>query len=186
MLRMLLIVAILLPACGGARWNNEDALNAKKIEMSMNAAGKPMEVEYHISPAQVPEVVRQAMDKLHPGGAFTDAEKEWYKGKLYYELSREVKGMEVEAMFTPEGELFQQEIQVSQAKVPAGVQTAARAAVSGGKVKKWEEIRDGNNALVEYHVKMNRGGKDYKVMISTAGRTIGVYREVPAEIEVPR
>ena len=50
MLRMLLVVAILLPACGGARWNNEDALNAKKIEMSMSAAGKPMEIEYHISP----------------------------------------------------------------------------------------------------------------------------------------
>ncbi|MHC4816639.1 MAG: hypothetical protein ACYTF8_01080 [Planctomycetota bacterium] len=186
MLRMLLIFAILLPACAGARWNNEDALNAKKIEMTMSSAGKPMEVEFHISPAQVPEVVRAEMDKLHPGGAFTDAEKEWYKGKLYYELSREVKGMEVEAMFTPDGELFQQEIEVSQSKVPAGVQTAARTALSGGKVKKWEEIRDGSNALLEYHVKMARGGKNYKIMISTAGRTVGVYREIPSEIEVPR
>ncbi|MHC4729199.1 MAG: hypothetical protein ACYS6Z_01250 [Planctomycetota bacterium] len=183
---MLLILAILLPACGGARWNSEDALNARKIEMTMNAQGKPTEVEFHISPSQVPEVVRTAMDKLHPGGAFTDAEKEWNGGKLYYELSREVKGMEVEAMFTPDGELFQQEIEVAQAKVPAGVQTAARAALSGGKVKKWEEIRDGNNALLEYHVKMARGGKDYKLMLTTAGRVTAVYREIPSEIEVSR
>lgn len=186
MARTLLIVAILLPACGGARWSNEDALNAKKIEMTVNSAGKATEVEFHISPAQVPEVVRQAMDKVHPGGPFTDAEKEWYKGKLYYELSREVKGMEVEAMFTPEGVLFQQEIEVSQAKVPAGVQTAARAALSGGKVRKWEEIRDAQNGLLEYHVKMNRGGKDYKIKISTGGRVTEVLREVPSEIEVPR
>ena len=186
MLRMLLVFAILLPACGGARWNSEDALNAKKIEMTMNAQGKPMEVEFHILPSHVPEVVREAMDKAHPGGAFTDAEKEWYKGKLYYELARKVKGMEVEAMFTPEGQLFQQEIEVPQAKVPAGVQTAARAALSGGKVNKWEEIRDGENKLLEYHVKMLRGGKNYKLMLTTDGRVIGVYREVPSEIEVPR
>lgn len=186
MLRMLLIFAILLPACGGTRWSNEDALKAKKIEMSMSAAGKPMEIEFHISPAQVPQVVREAMDKLHPGGPFTGAEREWNKGKLYYELTREVKGMEVEAMFTPEGELFQQEISVPQAKVPAGVQTAARAALSGGKVRAWEEIRDANNALLEYHVKMARGGKNYKLMITTDGRVMSVYREVPSEIEVPR
>jgi len=186
MLRMLLIFAIVLPACGGARWNNEDALNAKKIEMTMSAQGKPMEVEFHISPAHVPAVVREAMDKLHPGGAFTDAEKEWYKGKLYFELSREVKGMEVEAMFTPDGQLFQQEIEIPQSKVPAGVQTAARAALSGGKVSKWEEIRDASNALLEYHVKMARGGKNFKIMITTGGRVTAVYREIPSEIEVPR
>jgi hypothetical protein len=186
MLRMLLIVAIVLPACGGARWNNDDALNAKKIEMTMSAQGKPMEVEFHISPSEVPPAVREAMDRLHPGGAFTDAEKEWYKGKLYYELAREVKGMEVEAMFTPDGQLFQQEIEVPQSKVPAGVQTAARAALSGGKVSKWEEIRDGNNALLEYHVKMARGGKNFKLMITTGGRVMAVYREIPSEIEVPR
>jgi hypothetical protein len=183
---MLLVFAILLPACAGARWNNEDALNAKKIEMAMTAHGKMMEVEFHISPAQVPEVVREAMDKLHPGGPYTGAEKEWYKGKLYYELTREVKGMEVEAMFTPDGQLYQQELSVPQSKVPAGVQTAARAALSGGKVRNWEEIRDANNALIEYHVKMARGGKNYKVMVTTDGRVTSVYREVPAEIEVPR
>jgi uncharacterized membrane protein YkoI len=185
MLRMLPILAILLPACGGVRWSNEDALNAKKIEMAVDTMGKPTEVEYHISPAQVPEVVREAMDKLHPGGPYTGAEKEWNKGKLYYELTREVKGMEVEAMFTPDGQLFQQEIEVPASKVPAGVQTAARAALSGGKVKKWEEIRDADS-LLQYHVKMERAGKHYKIMLTTAGRVTAVLREVPSEIEVPR
>jgi hypothetical protein len=183
---MLLVFAIVLPACGGARWSNDDALDAKKIEMTVNAQGKPTEIEFHMSPAEVPQVVREAMDKLHPGGAFTDAEKEWNGGKLYYELSREVKGMEVEAMFTPDGQLFQQEVEVPQSKVPAGVQTAARAALSGGKVTKWEEIRDGDNTLLEYHVKMSRGGKDFKLMITLGGRVKAVYREIPSEIEVPR
>jgi uncharacterized membrane protein YkoI len=183
---MLLIVAILLPACAGAHWSNEDALQAKQIEIAMNAQGKMTEVEFHISPGQVPEVVRQAMDKLHPGGAFTGAEKEWNDGKLYYELTREVKGMEVEAMFTPDGQLYQQEIEVAQSSVPAGVQTAARAALSGGKVRKWEEIRDADNALIEYHVKMARGGMNYKVKVTTGGRVTHVYREIPGEIEVPR
>lgn len=186
MLRMLPVFAILLPACAGARWSNEDALQAKTIEMATNAQGKATEIEYHISPGQVPEPVRAEMDKLHPGGPFTGAEKEWNGGKLYYELTRDVKGMEVEAMFTPDGQLYMQEISVPQSKVPAGVQTAARAALSGGKVRNWEEIRDADNTLLEYHVKMSRGGKNYKLKVTTGGRVKAVYREVPAEIEVPR
>jgi len=33
---------------------------------------------------------------------------------------------------------------------------------------------------------MARGGKDFKLMITTGGRVTAVYREIPSEIEVPR
>ncbi|MHC4547456.1 MAG: hypothetical protein ACYTEZ_01655 [Planctomycetota bacterium] len=181
-------ILVFVPACMGhaKSWSNEDAMAAEQVEMALDARGRPTEVEYHISPDQVPEAVRQAMDKLHPGGAYSGAEKEWNDGKLYYELTRKVKGMDVEAMFTPEGVLHQEEIQVAENTVPGAVQTAARSSVSGARVAKWEEIRGPDRNLIEYHVKMQTRGRKYKVIVSLDGQVMAVYRETPAEIEIPR
>lgn len=125
------------------------------------------------------------MDRLHPGGEFTGAERETNNGILYWELSREVDGMEVEAMFLPDGTPHSQEIQVKADAVPEAVQKAAAAAVDGGTVNVWEEIKDGQGTLLEYHVKMSKGDEAFKVIISTDGKHLGSLREIPAEIEVP-
>ena len=177
---------LLVAACrGGKKWSHEDALASKKVEIQVDDNGRYAEVEYHVSPDAVPAAVREAMDKLHPGGAFTDAEKESVGRKQYWELSRKVGGLEVEAMFEPDGTLFQEEIEVPANKVPTAVQEAAKARLSGGKITKWEEIRDEDRKLVEYHAKGTRGGFAYKLMLSTGGKVLGVVREIPPEIEVP-
>jgi hypothetical protein len=184
---LVLVALVLLPACGSsARFSAEEAMGAQKVEMQFNAKGKLVEVEYHISPDQVPDTVRQAMDALHPGGRFTGAEKETHKGKLYYELTRVVMGMEVEAMFLPDGTLYQEEVQVREHTVPEAVRETARAALAGARVTKWEEIRDMDRKLIEYHVKMASGGMNYKVLIALDGKLINIYREIPAELEVPK
>jgi len=129
--------------------------------------------------------VRNAMNELHPGGPFTDAEREYNDGVLYFELSREVNGLEVEAMFTPEGELHAEEVSVAADTVPQAVKDAIAAEYADGTVTNWEEIRNGARELTAYHVKLGMGGKKYKVMVSTEGSITGAYIEVPAEIEVP-
>jgi len=179
---------IALPACQSARaqWDNVSAGAAKTLEVQVDEKGKMKEVEYHVTPTQVPQAVRDAMDRLHPGAPFDDAEKEWHGGSLYYELSRKVKGMDVEAMFTPEGVLFSEEIQVPMTSVPAPVRDAAMACLgSSARADKWEEIRDESRAIVQYHVKLSRGKDKYKVIFSIDGQLIAIYREVPSEIEVP-
>lgn len=188
MAKMILLSGLLLVAAcrsGGAKWNNADALAAQKLEVQVDGKGHYTEVEYHVSPDVVPQAVRAAMDKLHPGGAFTDAEKEWNEGKLYWELSRKVSGLEVEAMFEPDGTLFQEEIEVPANKVPPAVQDAVSRRLAGAKTHKWEEIRDAKRNLVEYHAKAKRGNHSYKVMVGTNAKVTGVVREIPAEIEVP-
>jgi hypothetical protein len=186
----LLAVLPLFLSCQKATAGGESALDAKdmlaavKIEMLIGPEGNPEEIEYHIPPADVPEAVKKAMDKLHPGGPFTGAEKEMNEGILYYELTREVGGLEAEAMFLPDGTLHQEEIEVAAGKVPEAVKAGAEKAVAGATVKKWEEIRDKDRKLFEYHVKMAKGDKHYKVMLGTDGTLLGVYREIPAEIEV--
>jgi hypothetical protein len=177
-----------LPACkgtGGGKWEPDHAAAAKKLEVQVDKSGRHTEVEYHIPPSEVPGPVRSAMDQLHPGGPYEDAEREWDGGKLYYELARRVNGLEVEAMFSPDGQLHSEEIQVPMNKVPEAVRTAAMSSLSGAQATMWEEIRNSKREVYEYHVKMSRGTDKYKLMISTSGKLLGIVREVPAEIEVP-
>jgi len=162
-----------------------DARMAQKIEMQVGYDGAPKEIEYHILPEQVPDAVQKAMDDLHPGGAFTGAEKEYEGGVLYYELTREADGHEIEAMFTPGGSLHSEEIAVSEENVPDAVKAAIAKTWPEGAVRTWEEIRDSKRELKEYHVKLTQDGMNYKVMVSPGGTVKSAVREVVAEIEVP-
>ena len=168
-----------------ADWDIDDARMARKIEIQVDKAGNLQEIEFHIDPARVPAAVREAMDKLHPGGKFTGAEKERQGGVLYYELTSEVNGMEAEAMFRPDGTLHAEENEVAASAVPEAVRRTVEATFPGAQVSKWEEIRDGSRKLVEYHVKLVAGGRQVKAMITQAGAVTGAVLEVPAEIEVP-
>ncbi|RKY19989.1 MAG: hypothetical protein DRQ55_09130 [Planctomycetota bacterium] len=144
-----------------------------------------MEVEYHVHPDGVPAAVHAAMDALFPSGPIVGAEKEWNDGILYWELSREVDGYEIEAMFLPDGTLHQLEIGVDPTFVPDAVRTTAAQAVAGAVPDKWEEIRDGARVLTEYHVKLSRADDRFKVVIAIDGALMAVFREVPAELELP-
>ncbi len=180
------IVAAALVSCQSAvTISGAEALTAKKLEVQIDDEGQMTEVEYHISPTDVPAAVQEAMDRLHPGGAYTDAEREYHGGKVYYELNRMVGGLEVEAMFTPDGALHSEEVEILRTNVPESVRIAIREGYPEGRVTKYEEIRDGSRALVEYHVKVRMGGMAYKVLVSPEGEHLGTFREIESEIEVP-
>ena len=183
--RLALVLLLPLASCAsGAAWHLEDGLAAERIEMQVEACGKPREIEYHVRPESVPGEVRAAMDRLHPGGEATAAEREYEGSTLYWEITKEIDGLEVEAMFLPDGTLHSEELEVAASAVPEAV----RAAVAGapwGEPDAWEEIRDGERRLVEYHVKTSREGKRYKLLLDPGGALRQVFREVPAEIEVP-
>ena len=177
--------ASFLVACAsGGRWSETDARDAVLIEMQVDDSGKPREIEYHIAPDKVPAVVREAMDKLHPGGQATAAEKEYVGSDLYWELTKNIGGREIEAMFRPDGRLHSEEIEVAADGVPQPVRDAARNRL-GGTPTKWEEIHDADRKLVEYHAKGTANGQKLKLELGTDGKLQKVVREVPSEIEVP-
>ena len=179
------VVAALASCQSAVSISCDEALSAKKLEIQIDVEGRMTEVEYHISPTDVPAAVQEAMDRLHPGGAFTDAEREYHGGKVYFELNRMVGGLEVEAMFLPDGTLHSEEVEILRTNVPESVRIAIRDGYPEGRVTKYEEIRDGNRELVEYHVKVRQGGIAYKVLVSPEGEHIGTFREIESEIEVP-
>jgi len=181
-----LALALALVSCRStAGIDKGEALAARSVEMQVDSSGRLTEIEYHLAPDQVPESIRRAMDALHPGGPFSDAEREFQGGRLYYELNRAVAGREVEAMFTADGRLHSEELQVGAEQVPDAVRATVRALHPSGTVTQYEEIRDGERALVEYHVKLREGERKLKVLLSPAGRHLATYREIEAEIEVP-
>lgn len=180
----LLLLCVSSSACTSAvAWRADEALAAERLELQVDDRGRATEYEYHITPGAVPATVHEAMDALHPGGTVTAAEKEYHGDQLYWELSKEIDGLEVEAMFLPDGSLHSQEIEVRASSVPAAI--AATVRDFGGSVDKWEEIRDGDRNLVEYHAKVTRGGHRFKLSVSRKGRLEAVVRELVAEIEVP-
>ena len=180
-----LLVATLTGACvTEGRWDNAEALAADSVEVQIDDSGRPIEVEYHVAPDAVPAVVHESMDQLHPGGRAVAAEKEYVGSTLYWELTKEIGGREVEAMFHPDGRLHSEEVEVAQAGVPDVVQKAALARLDG-QITKLEEIRGSERQLLEYHAKITADGMKYKVRVTADGTVLGVVREVPAEIEVP-
>ena len=52
------------------------------------------EVEFHVDAAALPETIIAAAKKLIPGGYVGDCEIEYHGGKLYYEVTCTVKGIE--------------------------------------------------------------------------------------------
>jgi hypothetical protein len=167
-----------------AEWRTSEALDAEKIEVQVDSEGRPLEVEHHVDPRSVPAPVREAMDALYPGGRAVGAEKEYVGSSLFWELTKEIDGREVEAMFLPDGTLHAEEVEVSAGSVPDAVKAAVAEHMSG-ELTKWEEIRDGDRQLVEYHAKLTSNGRSYKLLVAPGGEVLGVFREIPAEIEVP-
>ena len=166
-------------------WDIDDARIATKIEIQVDKSGNFREIEFHVDPAVVPDAVRAAMTKLHPGGKHVDAEIERQNGITYYEVTSETDGIESEAMFLADGTLHSEENQVAESTVPDGVRAAIKASFPEGTVNMWEEIRDGARKLVEYHVKLTQRAHKIKAAVSLTGSLISAVREVPAEIEVP-
>jgi len=178
-------VALSLAGChSGAAVDNDWALKAASIEAAVDAGGRFAEIEYHISPDEVPVQVRDAMMQLRPGGTLTAAEYEINGGREYYELTTQVMGRDTEAMFRPDGTLHSLEVEIDPQSAPAITKSVA-ATWPGSRLKSVEEIRNDAQELVEYHVKIDAGGKSLKVMVGPDGMVKSAVRETVAELEVP-
>ncbi len=180
------LVALSVMSCtSDPVWTNRDLLASNSAEIAIDHQGRVTSIEYHIDPGAAPRTVRDAMDALHPGGEYVGAEKEVTGDRVLFELTRRVEGLEVEALFTREGQLVSEEIQVAAASVPSAVKASVAATLPGGEVTSWEEIRDGARRLTAYHVKVRSEGRHYKMDLSPAGGLNALIVELPAELEVP-
>jgi hypothetical protein len=190
-MRSILFAAALLAGCASSPFPDDLATDVMLvpadgfIEFSVDESGQVLDTEFHCAPEDAPPAVRAAMERVVPGGAVTGCEKEYVNGSLYWELRKNVGGRDHEVSFTPDGEVYAQEIEIDPAKAPPTVLQSAAKGVPGGTQTDVEEVRDAAGTVRAYHVKYERDRRRYKVAVTPQGGLLRTVRETTAEIEVP-
>ncbi len=155
------------------------------IELAVDKDGSLLEVEFHVPKETIPARALQAVNAKIPAGTIVDCEKEYHGGVVYYEVTKELDGRKYEIMVTPTGRLYRLELEIADSDAPARVLAAADRAVPWGRRTLVEKILDGNERLIEFHVKKVAEELRYKILIAPDGTVKQVFREIPAEIEIP-
>lgn len=160
----------------------------KVIELSLRPGDFAVEaVEFHVDVEAVPaSVLKRAKELLTEGAEIQDCEIEYQQGRKYFEVAAKTGGRTQEVLLTPEGEAVEWELEVAPEAVPEAVAVRAGGVLKGAVMRKCEQILDGKQKILAYHFKMDKGGMHYKVVVPIGtGASVVVYRETPAEIEVP-
>ncbi|MCR9243509.1 MAG: hypothetical protein NXI31_00650 [bacterium] len=171
-------------ACQGLQVDNAWALRSSKLETSVDGDGAVTEIEYHIAPNLVPTAVRGAMSELYPDVTFERAEYEVRSGETLYELVTAVEGRSVNAMFHEDGRLHTLEVEIDPESEPAITRTVMRA-WPGCTIEAVEQVRDGEQLIVGYHVDITSRERAIKVTVDRSGQVTAAVREIAAEVEVP-
>lgn len=153
------------------------------LEMRVDASGRILESEVHTTPDQLPELVRQAMERVVPGGVIVSCEKEHQGKRELWEVEKRVAGLKREVLFSPGGDVVSTEFEIPIADAPAKILGAADTWVRGGEILSVEEVR-GEGGLA-YHVKKQAEGMRYKLVLTPGGELVVALRELRAEVEVP-
>jgi len=158
-----------------------------RIEVTLDGDGNVSSVEYHVKPEQIPANARQAIMDAVGGGLATDAEIEYQDGVRQYELTVVASGLEKEVLVAEDLSVISKELELAPNEAPQGLKDALAGIefLQGAVPSKWEGIYDGQDQLLEYHVKATKLDKKYKIVFSTDFVPKVIYREALAEIEVP-
>lgn len=153
------------------------------IEIELDRDGTVREMEAEIAVEAVPASIRDAVAKSHPGARIVGAERELTAEGRGYEVQVQDGGRDLELVFDERGELIELERSLSRGEAPAAVMQAAERAVPGGTFRSVEIVEQ--RGQPSYHVKLEKGGASYKVILSPDGKVERKVREQRAEIEVP-
>ncbi|MBI4569570.1 MAG: hypothetical protein HY719_14340, partial [Planctomycetes bacterium] len=185
-------VALVAVGCAGAPLPREALALGKSVpvgavvEFQSDRAGRLTEVKFPIAESALPETVRKVVDEKCPGRT-TETAVSFTHGAKHYVVNRAPSkgGGEVETIVHEDGSFCCVETTVPAEQIPAAVMKHAHEAVPGGELTKTEEIRDGDGDVFEYHVKKTIEGVRYKIVLGAQGKLKVVYREIPADVEIP-
>jgi hypothetical protein len=154
------------------------------MEVTLGGSGYVDGVEFHVPLETLPEEIHEAALNHAADSEIVSCEKEYLGRKQYWEVTVLRGSKQEELLFDSAGTVHRWEIQIDVLDAPEAILEEADSAV-GGWIVEVEEIRDADYELVEYHVKKNNNGDRYKLVFRASGKLKQVYKEVPAELEVP-
>ena len=153
------------------------------LEVEVNRDGTVREMEVEIAVADLPTPIREAALAAERGATVTGAERELTLDGPAWEVQLLQEGRKVELVLSEDGRILEIERELRRDEAPRSILAAADAAIPGGTFQSVEILHKGRST--EYHVKKERAGARFKVVVSTEGETLRVVREAKAEIEIP-
>jgi len=152
------------------------------MEIELARDGTVLEMEADVSPADLPPAVRDAALERLPGASITGAEREIHTDGRFWEVKLTHESREWEVICDDAGRVVETEQELRRDEAPAPVLEAADAAVAGS--FKSVELIEGRSGTC-YHVKKERDGASYKIVLSPEGKVLRKVREQRAELEIP-
>jgi hypothetical protein len=192
--RRLFLAACLLPlaACGSSSLGRvpeevielyDLALPSGVMELEIDRDGRLLELEVDVPLESVPEPLIRKIYELHPQALLRGAEREINRHGRMWEIKFLSMGRTYELVFDEQGEIHESEMSLAWSEAPPAVLEGARLAIPGSAPVSVElvEGRGGKS----YHVKAERDGARYKVVLDEQGKVLRRVREHRAEIEIP-
>lgn len=153
------------------------------IELEIDRSGRIREMEADVPVQDVPRIVADAALRYLPAGRVTGAEREFTAFGDAWELKFDVQGVAWELVVDEQGRIIEEEQEIDLLSAPAAVIATSEAVIPDSLLLSVEVIRRGDET--EYHVKRQRFGASYKVVVAPDGFLLRAVREARAEIEIP-
>jgi len=153
------------------------------IELEIDRNGRVREMEADIPVRDLPQVVADAALRHLPAGRVTGAEREFTARGEAYEVKFDVQGVAWEVVVDERGRILETEQAIDFRSAPAAVIATSERAVKDSLLLSVEIITRGDEQ--EYHVKRQRFGASFKIVIAPDGTLLRAVREAKAEIEIP-
>lgn len=153
------------------------------MELEIDREGRLREIEVDVRVEELPAIVADAALRHLPAGRVVGAERELTSKGSAWEVKFDVGGRKWEVVVDEQGRIVETEQSLGLSEAPAVVLAAAERAIPNALLLSVELIRRGDES--EYHVKRERLGVSYKVVVAPDGRVMRRVREARAEIEIP-
>jgi hypothetical protein len=146
--------------------------------------GKSGDIGQIVDIAQIPAVVKAAIEKETAGGTVKSIVKKEYDGKVCYAVNCVKGGVEKTVKFTADGAVVEcKEEKVDIAKVPAVVKAAIEKETAGGTVK--SIVKREYDGKVCYAVNCVKGGVEKTVKFTADGAVVECKEEKVDIAKVP-
>lgn len=161
----------------------DQASPAGTIELEIDRDGNVREMEAEIPVDQVPQIAADAAMRRLPAGRVVGAERELTMRGEAFELKFDVQGVAWEIVVDASGAIIEEEEAIDVRRAPNAVLATSERAVPDSLLLSVEVVRRGD--VEEYHVKRERFGASYKIVVAPDGTLQRAVREARAEIEIP-
>lgn len=156
------------------------------MELELSRDGTFLELEAEVPVEDVPPFVREAAEARFPGITLTGAEREVQGGEWTWEVKFVHDGRAMELVVDGDGNVLETERELRPSEAPVAVLSASETVVPNSRFVSVESVESVDSAEgTVYHVKRDREGARYKVVLDESGAVLRAVREARAEIEIP-